>query len=587
MGQLFGEGGGAEAPRSQLLSALRKRLGGRRGQALFDDLSEHDDADTSSTLSRPAPYERIPARTPGSVALDAGSFRPRTFGRAAASAAATPHRWASNFLIVGSQHSASGHPLFVGGPQIGYFYPGLTLEADVKGPGFEARGATAPGFPGNILIGRGPDFVWSLTSAGSDQIDHYVETLCAGSRTRYRYKGRCRHMGTVDAGVIKGTGRVRYHTTVHGPVIGFGKVGGRTVAVSSKRASFGQDILFQLPFRALTLNQVDSARSFVRAMARSPFTFNAGYADDRDIAMFSAGRLPVRDRRVDPRLPTKGTGRYEWKGWLAASKHPQQIDPPSGYIVNWNNRPAPRWGAADDNWSYGSSHRVRLLTDGLAKHPQQDLPSVVSAMNGAATQDLRSVVLTPTLDALLAGTTAPSPRAQRMLALLDVWRATGSSRLDRDLDGVMDAGPGPAIVDATYPKLYDAVMAPALGPELRWLTDFEGSTAGPGSGFTGGGLWYLDKDLRTLLGTKFRDPFSTRFCGGGDRARCVAAVWGAIDAAGNELAAAQGPDPDRWTADANAERITFAPGVLTTTIRYTNRPSGIQLLLEFSGHRGR
>jgi acyl-homoserine lactone acylase PvdQ len=590
VGQIFGQGGGAEAQRSQLLSGLTKRLGGKRARTLFDDLSESDDADAPATLTKRTPYEAIPKKATGSVALDDGSFKPQTFGKASAAASAagaTQHHWASNFLILGRQKSADGHPLFVGGPQIGYFYPGLTLEADITGPGFQARGATAPGFPGNILIGRGPDFVWSLTSAGSDLIDHYVETLCGGSRTRYRYKGRCRTMGKVDAGVIKGTGRVRYRTTVHGPVIGYGKVDGKTVAVSRKRASFGEDILFQLPFRDMTLNKVDSAKSFIKSMSRSPFTFNAGYADDRDIAMFSAGKLPLRDKRVDPRLPTKGNGQYEWKGFLAASKHPQQIDPPTGQIVNWNNRPAPGWGAADDTWSYGSSHRVRLLTDNLAKRPQHDLASVTSAMNAAATQDLRNIQLTPTLAALLSGVPAPSARAQRMLELLEAWRATGSSRLDRDLDGLMDAGPGPAIIDALYPKLYDAVMRPALGKQLDALETFEGSTAGPGSGFTGGGLWYLDKDLRTLTGTKFRDPYATRFCGGGDRARCAASVWAAIEAAGNDLAAKQGPDPDAWKADANAERIHFAPGLLSTTIRYTNRPSGIQQVIEFTSHRKR
>jgi acyl-homoserine lactone acylase PvdQ len=588
VGQIFGQGGGGEAPRSQMLSALRKRLGKTRAQKLWDDLTEHDDADTQSTLTKKASYMAIPKDTSGSVALDAKSYKPQTFGSATAAAAstgATQHRWASNFLIVGSQKSTTGHPLFIGGPQIGYFYPGLTLEADIKGPGFEARGATAPGFPGNILIGRGPDFVWSLTSAGSDLIDHYVETLCGGSKTKYKYNGKCRSMGKVDAGVIKGSGRVRYRTTVHGPVIGYGKVGGRTVAVSRKRASFGQDILFQLPFRDLTLNKVDSAKSFFKSMARSPFTFNAGYADDRDIAMFSAGKLPKRDKRVDPRLPTKGTGQYEWKGFISAGAHPQQANPSSGLIVNWNNRPAPGWGAADDNWSYGSSHRVRLLTDGLAKQPKHDLASVTSAMNAAATQDLRNVQLVPTLDSLLAGVPAPSARAARMLALLDAWRTNGSSRLDRDLDGLMDSGPAPAIMDAVYPKLYDAVLGPALGNQLSALKDFEGSTGGPGSGFTGGGLWYIDKDLRTVLGTKFRDPFSTKFCG--DRARCAAVAWAAIEAAGNELAAKQGPDPDAWKSDANAERIKFAPGLLPTTIRYTNRPSGIQQVIEFTGHRKR
>ena len=39
------------------------------------------------------------------------------------------------------------------------------------------------------------------------------------------------------------------------------------------------------------------------------------------------------------------------------------------------------------------------------------------------------------------------------------------------------------------------------------------------------------------------------------------------------------------SSDANKERITFAPGLLPTTIRFTNRPSGIQQVISFSGHR--
>ena len=76
--------------------------------------------------------------------LDAGSFKPT--GPSGLGRAASAHpRWASNFLLVGASRSATGHPLFVGGPQIGYTYPGLTLEADISYPGVQARGATAPG----------------------------------------------------------------------------------------------------------------------------------------------------------------------------------------------------------------------------------------------------------------------------------------------------------------------------------------------------------------------------------------------------------------------------------------------------------
>ena len=52
------------------------------------------------------------------------------------------------------------------------------------------------------------------------------------------------------------------------------------------------------------------------------------------------------------------------------------------------------------------------------------------------------------------------------------------------------------------------------------------------------------------------------------------------------LAAAQGPDPNAWRDDANPERIQFKPGLLTQTMRWTNRPT-FQQVGQFSGHRPR
>jgi hypothetical protein len=282
--------------------------------------------------------------------------------------------------------------------------------------------------------------------------------------------------------------------------------------------------------------------------------------------MYSAGKLPIRPKGVDPRLPTVGTGEYEWKGFLAPSKHPFQSDPANGALVNWNNRPAPGFGAADDNWTLGSVHRVRMLTDQLARRPVHDLASVTSAMNAAATQDLRSVALTPVIQALLAKAPAPSARAARLLQLLVDWRAAGSSRLDRNLDGVIDAGPAPAIWDAFYPKLWAAVM-PVDG-----LSDFVGGDPGERSGFTDGGFWYVEKELGRLVGTPQRHPFKEHYC---PAATCAAKVWAALDAISG--------DPDALRATAG--RIAFRPGLLPTTIRFTNRPSGIQQVISFSGHR--
>jgi acyl-homoserine lactone acylase PvdQ len=487
--------------------------------------------------------------------------------------------------MVGAKRSATGHPLFVAGPQIGYFYPGLTLEMDLKGPGFQARGVAIPGSAGTILIGRGQDHAWSLTSAGSDTNDQFVETLCGGSDTKYTYRGKCRSMGTVNAGTIVGTGPVVFHTTVHGPVQGYATSGGKRVAIAFKRSSHGKDILWELMFKRLTTGQVSGLNSFYSAAATSPFTFNVAYADDKNIATYSAGFLPIRDKRVDPRLPTKGTGQYEWKGLLSANGHPHQANPPSGKLVNWNNKPAPGFGSSDSEWAYGSIHRVQMLNAGIDAKQTHDLASVVSAMNKAATQDLRDAgSFLDALTGVLDTGPPPSARAAQMEALLKTWRAQGSSRLDRDLDGKMDAGAAPAIMDAIYAPVADAALAPVLGPQLDQLSTLAGRKIS--GGYTGGRINFVDKDLRELTGTSFKSPFKTHFCGGGDLTACRDSLWAAIDAAGNDLATAQGnPDPAMWTSDATAERISFIPGILPTTIRYTNRPSGIQQVLSFSGHR--
>ena len=585
-GQIFGQGGGDEVRRSQLLDALRKRLGASVGQTVWNDLSEHSDNDSPVTVSKRFPYEQDFTGSSGNAVVDDGSTNPKTAKTLATSA--QTGRYASNFLMVGSKRSATGHPLFVAGPQIGYYYPGLTLEMDLKGPGFEARGAAMPGGAGNILIGRGPDFAWSLTSAGSDTNDQFVETLCGGSDTKYLYKGKCRTMGTINAGTIAGAGGgpVIYHTTVHGPVQGYATSGGKRVAISFMRSSYGKDVLWQLSFRRLTHGQVTGVNSFYAAGATSPFTYNSAYADDKHIATYATGRLPLRDKRVDPRLPTKGTGQYEWKGFLKPAAHPHESDPSSGVLVNWNNKPAPGYGPSDKEWAYGSIHRVQLLQAGLAARQKHTLASVVGAMNKAATQDLRDAgtVLDAITGVLDSPGPAPSARAAQMEQYLKDWRAQGSSRLDRDLDGFIDAGPAPAIMGSLYPKVADAVLGPVLGPQLQQLTTLEGASTS--SGFTGGRIYYVDKDLRQLMGAHFKSPFKTRFCGNGDLAACRASLWGAMEAAGTELAAAQGSENAAdWKFDANGERIHFAPGLLSTTIRYTNRPSGIQQVVSFSGHR--
>ncbi len=590
-GQFVGQGGGDEARRSQFLGGLQERLGAKHGMSVFNDLRQFRNDGSPTSVDGNFPYGGIPADPRGSVVLDPGSFSstPSMAKQAIPKQATMEPARASNELMIDAKHSATGHPLLVGGPQIGYYFPGLTYEIDMHAPGLVWRGATSAPFPGYMLIGRGPDFATTLTSSSGDIIDQYAETLCGASDYKYRYKGQCRTMGTFNAGTLNGN-PVSFRTTVHGPVVGYATTDGREVAISYKRSSYGKDVLDQLLFRRLSTGRVHDPASFFNAASLTPQTFNSFYLDNKHIAEFTSGRLPVRPAHVDPGLPTVGTGQFEWLGFISKDQHIHGIDPKRGTMVNWNNISAHGFGAADDNWGgNGSVARVDLLHRNLRleQSPQGkwNLASVTSAMNAAATQDVRAIDTVPLLTRLLHGSAAPSQQAAKMLSILVGWRQRGGSRLDRDLNGEIDA-PGAAIMDAAWPKIADAFMKPQLGSQLNELDSLFSRFDQPPGGQYDGWYQYFERDVGQLLGERVVDPFQNRYCGHGNKSKCQQAVWNAIKAAGVELTADQGSsNPYAWRADATAERIHFAPGLLSTTMRYTNRPSGIQQVISFSGHR--
>src|SRR5215218_382935 len=498
-GQFVGEGGGDEARRSQFLGGLQEQRGVRKGYSIFNDLRQNRNPGSPTTVDGHFKYEHAPKKpgAPGSVVLDPGSYTPTP-----ATSANVPNTvgdeppHASNELMIDAQQSKTGHPLLVGGPQIGYFYPGFTYEIDMHAGDLDWRGATSAPFPGYLLIGRGPDFATSLTSAGGDVIDQFAENLCDDSNTKYRYKGKCRTMHEFNAGTLSGD-PVTFRTTVHGPVVGYATVDGEKVAISRQRSSYGKDTLDLLFNRRLSNGDVHSAKSFFHAASLTPQTFNSFYLDKKHTAMFTSGLLPKRAKGTDPSLPTVGNGHYEWHGFIPPKRHIHGIDPRKGPVkgtmVNWNNTSARGFGAADDSWNgSGSVHRVDMLNQELRKqknkHGKWSLSDVTSAMNAAATQDIRAIDTVPLLRKLLKGSHPPTQQAGQMLALLIAWRQNGGNRLDLNNDGNID-DPGAAIMDVAWPRMADALMRPRIGPQLDELNTLFSRFSAPPSGQNTG--WYM------------------------------------------------------------------------------------------------
>jgi hypothetical protein len=428
-----------------------------------------------------------------------------------------------------------------------------------------------------ILIGRTPDYAWSLTSAGHDVRDVYAEELCepdaspaTRASTHYLFKGECRAFDTFNAGLL-GTTPLIYNVSVHGPVFATATVGGKPYALSRKRSTFGRDALNLAALKDMTEGKASNPSRFWRAANQFGFTFNWAYVSRKATAYFSSGYLPKRPRGLDRRLPTVGTGQYEWTGFLAQKKHPHDVGGPGGLLLNWNNRSAPGFMHGDDE-PYGSVQRVEMFTRWPA-HPR--ITDNVGIMNRAATQDVRSPVW-PVVSRVLHTSAAPTPRDQQVVDILDDWVSRDAPRVDANADGFYDE-PGPVIMDAVWRPIANAVMSSVFGAfldDLDNVRDLDGLE----------GESYVDKDLRTLLGDPVKGRFNLSYCGSGSLMPCVASLWQAIHQAADTLTAQQGQvDPSMWRKAAST--TGFVPGLLPNRFPTTNRPT-FQQVLEFD-RRGR
>ena len=581
IGSIFGAGGGGEAANGELLAKLQASLGSRRGYKAWEDVMLAEDPEAPTTINRRFDYGPLTGgkKVTGSVTIDPGSIEavnPRTTTPAAA-AAAPARQQASNFLLVSPKRAKRGNSLAVKGPQLGYYYPEIVQQMHLEGGGIRSQGVSVPGLAMYTLIGRTENYAWSLTSAGHDVRDVYAERLCepngsapTRASSHYLYKGECRALVDVDAGLLSGT-PIKYKQSVHGNVFATATIDGKPYALSRKRSTFGRDALNLAALKDMSEGKASTPERFFRAANQFGFTFNWAYTSRKATANFSSGLLPRRARGLDRRLPTLGNGRYEWNGFLSEREHPHDVGGPDGLLLNWNNQSAPGFMHGDDE-PYGSAQRVELF-DKFPNRPK--LTDVVGIMNRAATEDVRSPVW-PVVSKVLRSGPAPSARDQKVLAVLDEWVSRDAPRLDAD-DNTFYDDSGPAILDEVWRPIAEAVMRPVFGDLTDDLSDVRGLNGQSGHS-------YVDKDLRTLLGRRVKGEFNLSYCGNGSLRACRESLWAAVSAAADRLAAEFNgeQDPAKWLR--TASRTGFQPGLIPNTMRTTNRPT-FQQVLELQSRR--
>ncbi|MFD5472285.1 penicillin acylase family protein [Streptomyces sp. NPDC127105] len=638
VGALFGSGGGGEVNNALSLLAAQSKFGVAEGTRIWESFRERNDPEAALTVhdGRSYPYATKPDDPRGRALPDAGSVaqEPLVYDRtgsataktargatssAAKSALSSARRGMSNALVVGGEHTASGHPVAVFGPQTGYFAPQLLMLQEIQGPGISARGASFAGLSMYVELGRGQDYSWSATTSGQDIVDTYAVELCQDD-FHYLYRGTCTAMDkveqanswkpTVADGTAAGSYTMRVWRTKYGPVEYRATVGGKKVAYTTLRSSYLHEADSIIGFQMLNdPDFVKGPEDFRKAAQHINYTFNWFYADSRHAAYYNSGDNPVRANGVDAEFPVWAQPAYEWRNWDPAantadytppSAHPASVD--QDYYISWNNKQALDYSAA--SWGNGSVHRGDLLEDRVSKLVAAGgvtRASLVKAMADAAVTDLRAEDVLPNLLKVINSSPVTDSTAAAAVGKLQAWLAAGAKRTVTSAGSKAYANAEAIrILDAWWPLLVKAEFEPGLGSDLYGaftanLPVDESPSAGhgptgshAGSAFQYGWWSYVDKDIRAVLGESVQGPLGRTFCGGGTPSACRDTLISTLKQAAGAKAAQVYPGDDecsagdQWCADSIVQRALG--GIKHGRISWQNRPT-FQQVVEYTGHR--
>jgi acyl-homoserine lactone acylase PvdQ len=635
VGGIFGRGGGREVENACGLQRLTDNLGGDAVEArqIFDDLHFVDDPTSPATGDTATPYElgRSPAIDPrANPEIDCSTLVPvngaspsaedltRGLG-ASTSLLQRDDRWAptvaflgalataqrdgahmSNAILIGGDRTAAGRPIAVFGPQIGYSAPELLTEKDVHGPGIDARGVGFLGVDFYVLLGRGNRYAWSATSSGSDNVDQVILELCDPEggdvrttapgyvSTGYIKNGTCVALEiwdhTVDAPKTALAPEARQVTwtvqrSEYGPLLWRGLLAdGTPIAIAERRSTYQREVSSAFGFKRLNDPDFmhDGVDKFREAAGSGiDYTFNWFYVDDRDIAFQDSCRCPLRAEHTDPSLPVLAGSEFDWTDtYLTAAQLPHAVNPDSGYLVSWNNRPAPGWDASDSEFSYGPMHRSQLLSKPVEVRlaadtiDASDTPTIVRSdvveiMRNAAMQDQRGVEL---MALLLTTMGEPAvdvdPRLLDLRERLEIWSDSGAFRRDADADGEYDDSVAPAIMDAWWPHIIDNVFA-------------DDGDARAALGLYQGGLDSFS-DPGSALVAAIEGTTAHAFCG----SDCRDELWTALAEAEVDLRDEFGTETiGQWQRNLSDDQIVYATLIAgMPSIAWQNRPTFQQVV---------
>jgi acyl-homoserine lactone acylase PvdQ len=342
------------------LNDMTARYGQEKAWQIFNDVVPISDPDSPTAIPTGddlAPARPVPTPVLAPVQQPSGGVA----SAAAQVAPLQPVKGASRCLVIGPEKSASGKVLMLEATADG-------PEIHLHGGGFDNAGFGSTGW-GVPTMGRGAQHGWLLVSGSSEAGTVFAEKLNPKNRYEYWYKGAWKPMEhRTETFKVKDGATVTHEIawTIHGPVISWDAENG--TAYAQQMGVHGRELDTWVAFAEM--GRAKSLAEFrEKGVDRLGWNLGACYGgEDGTIAYFEAGALPKKAAGVDPRLPTPGTGDYEWTGFLTRDEKPHMINPRQGYLLSWNSK-ATGWSQEGDSARIGATFRT-WLGDRLAKNGQ-------------------------------------------------------------------------------------------------------------------------------------------------------------------------------------------------------------------------
>jgi acyl-homoserine lactone acylase PvdQ len=447
--------GGSEVTNLAFLQAMIARHGEARGRQLFNDLVPVSDPETPTVI--PPGEDMAPAQPmPEATFLTLGALAKP------AEPIPAPGKDHSRCLVLGPQRTASGKVIMMEATADG-------PEIHLHGGGFDSAGFTTPAW-GVPIMGRGPHHGWLVTSGHGDTTDTFAEKLDPKNPDRYWFKGAWRPMvRQTQTILVKGAAPVVrvLRWTVHGPVVSEDKASG--IAYSQRYAMRGHELDNWAAF--VDMQRAPSIAAFDAAMGKVAINFGICYGDESgQIGFWETGMMPRRAPGTDPRLPTPGTGAYEWQGFLSPAERPHMVNPKQGWIHAWNSK-ATTWSREGDDARMGATFRTWLgarLAAGSQGATLADMADYNRQIwNGFGARDRANAppfLFAPILRA--AATSANDPDVSQAVDLMLAWNGRYE---DRDGDGRYDTA-GLTLFRAWLEAAPKVLFEPAMG---TWWKDID------------------------------------------------------------------------------------------------------------------